>query len=790
MIGHRRTLGLVFFCIAPLLHAQAPELARVIPRSAHPGGTLDITLSGNNLVDPGKLWTSFGGDNQWMEAISPKGGAPQKADPKKLLGKLTLPSDAPLGLGFLRLPTRTGMSGPLFFLVDDLPVAVKRAQNSSRKEAQELTLPRAVEGSAESGRSDFYKVTLKAGESISLEVFANRIGSKMDPVLRLVDGEGNEILAGDDTPGLAGDCRLRFRATGDGTFFIEIRDAAFSGGDDFFYHLRAGDFPLVANLFPPVASPGTTVEVQAVGEAVEGVTPLKLDVPASASGDIPVSVRFGPDKPAAFAQLRVESSAVHVQREPEDTAPKTLPDEGGLTVFGRLIAPAQSNTFLLCAKKDDKITLTPILRGIGSPAILYVAVHDEKGAFIAGNDIAGNGTSNEVPLKFRAPKDGFYRVLVEDVARRGGPGFIYGVLLERTAFELELAASSERFVAPRSGAFSTKITAQRKGFNGPISIEPLSSDGTPLPEGFRWEQNVIEKGKNDTQLKVFVPKDVPAGTLYHIKMAGFVEEGGNRMRVAVTPPKADVNKPAADAFSASLQAMPQPPRLLLETFPLCVGPEAPDFFSIELTENDVRLPNVIGKGSFIVRQKSIDPKYDGNAHFSFEGLPSGVSVQSGPARGGRIAGQVDFICEVSGPPDLAVASHSFEIIATAEHKGVQKEVRLKKVALKIVPPLEITGTAEAPIAPGKRQTLKIAVNRFDKTDPQLVEVALKNLPDGITGPEKMTLQPAQTEVVLELEACEAAIEGQYQTLRLDATTRVNGVDVAVQSLPVRLEVKK
>ena len=145
---------------------------------------------------------------------------------------------------------------------------------------------------------------------------------------------------------------------------------------------------------------------------------------------------------------------------------------------------------------------------------------------------------------------------------------------------------------------------------------------------------------------------------------------------------------------------------------------------------------------------------------------------------------------MSGSPDLAVSSHTFEIIATAEHKGVQKEVRLKKVALKIVPPLEITGTVEAPIAPGKKQALKIVLNRFDKTDPQLVEVTLKNLPDGITGSEKMTLQPAQTEVVLELEACEAAIEGQYETLRLDATTRVNGVDVAVQSLPVRLEVKK
>jgi hypothetical protein len=64
-------------------------------------------------------------------------------------------------------------------------------------------------------------------------------------------------------------------------------------------------------------------------------------------------------------------------------------------------------------------------------------------------------------------------------------------------------------VTPRGGSFSTKITAQRKGTNGPISIELLSSDGTPLPSGFKCEQNIIEKGKNETQLKLARPATIP-----------------------------------------------------------------------------------------------------------------------------------------------------------------------------------------------------------------------------------------------------------------------------------------
>lgn len=790
MHGLRIQLYLAFLCFASLLHAQAPEINRILPRSARPGETVDITLSGNNLLQPGKLWTNFGAELKWLESATGKGDTPLKADSKKLFGKLTLPADAPLGIGFLRLPTSTGLSGALFFLVDDLSTAIKKSQNNSHKDAQDLTLPGAIAGSTEAGRSDFYKVTLKEGEGFSLEVFASRIGSRLDPLMRLLDSHGQEVHSADDGPGLAGDCRLRYRAAVGGTYFVEIRDASFSGGEDFFYHLRAGDFPLVANLFPPAASPNQTLDLQAMGEAVDGAPPLTVQVPASAHGDLPVSVRFNPNKPAAFARLRIEPALIYVQKDSTDQDLKTLPETGPLTIFGRLDASSRRNTFRLSVKKDDKVTLTPVLRGIASPAILYVAVYDEAGGFVAENDTAGTGTAHEMPLKFKALKDGVYQVVAEDVARRSGPDFNYGIRLERSELDFELASSSDRFVAPRGGSFSTKITAQRKGVNGPISIALVTSDGTPPPTGFQLEQNVIEKGKNDTQLKVTVPKDVSTGTLYHLRMIGTAEEGGKKMNVTVSPPKADPNKPSTEAISVSLQAMPQPPRLLTETFPVCVGPDAPDFFSIELTDSGVRLPNVIGKASFVLRQKALDSKYEGSAQFKFEGLPQGVTVQSGQARGGRINGQVDFICEVSAPPDIAVGSHTFEIIATADHKGVQKEVRLKKVPLHIVKPLELTAATEAPISPGKKQALKITLTRYDKTDPQPVEVALQQLPDGITGPSKVTLQPHQSEVLVELEACEAATEGQYETFSLHATTRVSNVDVAVQSLPIRLEIKK
>ncbi|RFC43231.1 MAG: hypothetical protein DVB28_001600 [Verrucomicrobia bacterium] len=790
MLHIRQTFFLLLLTWGPLLSAQTPELGRVSPRAARPGETVTVTFTGNNLLNPAQIWTSFGANVQWVEKSPTSKGASEKGDPRKLVGKMTLPLDAPLGTGVLRVPTATGMSGALFFVVDEIPVVAKSGQNGSASTAQKLAVPAAVEGNAEAGRSDFYRLELKAGESVSAEVFANRIGSKMDPWVRLLDARGRELLMVDDTPGLAGDCRFRYRTEVGEVLIVEVRDVSFSGSADHFYHLRFGDFPLVSGLFPPAGAPGKATRVEAIGESVEGVPAIEVVASSSVNVETSVPVRFSPQKPPAFARFRTEVSMMHFQKEAEDKTVKEVPEACCLSVFGKIDGETRRNTFLLSAKKDETVRLTPLTRSIGSPAVLYLGIADERGTFVAGNDIAGNGTSNETELKFRAPSDGTYKVTVEDVARRGGGVFVYGIILERDAQEFELSSSSERFIAPRGGTFTAKVTAQRKNVSGPITLELLSGGTEPLPAEFRVEQNVIENGKNETLLKVTAPEHVPSGTLYHIKIIGHAEVKGRKIRATVSAPKVDPNKPLTDSFLAALQSMPQPPRLLCETFPLCVGPEAPDFFSIQLTDAVVNLPTVIGKNQFILRQTALDLKFEGNAQFKFEGLPEGVSIRSESGRGGRIKGQVDFICEVSGPADLPLAAHSFDIVATAEHKGVQKDVRLKKVALQVVKPLSIAGSLEAALVPGRKQVFKITALRYGTMDPQSVDVTLSHFPEGVTGPAKITLAPGQTEAVVELEACEATAEGDYQTMRLNAQTRVNGIEIDVESAPIRLEVKK
>lgn len=769
---------------------QSPELTRVLPYSARPGETVSITLHGKDLLNPQKIWTSFDSTTDWQTPPPGKDGKPPKPDGRSVTAALALSPSAPLGVAFLRLPTATGFSGPLLFLVDDLPVTSKSNNNGSAKNAQRLTVPTAVEGHSDTGYSDFYQFTAKRGESFSVEVYAGRLGSKMDPLLRLLDASGNELARSDDAPGLAGDCRLRFTASGDGPIFIEVRDASFAGGVERFYHMRIGDFPLLTTLFPPVAEPGAETSVRAGGVSVETLARIEVQAPAQADGMLSVPVRYAPEKPAAFGVLRVERGPVILEAERTDsTAVQSIPVQGVMT--GRLTQNGERDVFQIEAKQDERFILTPLTRDIGSPAVLYVAVTDGNGAVLAENDAGAAGVQSDVPLSFKAPRDGMYKIEIEDLARRGGADFVYGLRLEKNGAKgFDLSAVSDRFLASKGGSFSTKITAQRRGVKGPITLELLSGDGKPLPAEFRLGQNIIAKDKNDTMLQVFVPGGVPSGTFYHVKIVGKANEGGEVLCAVAAGPKADASKVQKEPVAQALLSMPFPPRLLRESFSICVGPEAPDFFKIELTSPAVELPRLVGKHSFVVRQTALDPAFEGNAQFKFVGLPEGVAIRAEPGRGGRIKGQVDFICEVTGPENIAVGTHVFELVASADFKGVHKDVRLASVPLNVVQPLGLSGVISGPLAAGGRQKLKIVATRYAEDEAQPIHVRLANLPEGISGPDSLQIPSGENELTVELSASASPSANGSDSLLISGSTRIKDVEISVEAKPVLLESRK
>lgn len=82
---------------------------------------------------------------------------------------------------------------------------------------------------------------------VRVEVAANRLGSQLDPVLRLLEGK-SEIAFNDDHPFLGRDSLIEARTKS--AAVMELRDVGNGGGANHFFVLSTSDQPLVPLLLP------------------------------------------------------------------------------------------------------------------------------------------------------------------------------------------------------------------------------------------------------------------------------------------------------------------------------------------------------------------------------------------------------------------------------------------------------------------------------------------------------------------------------------------------------------
>lgn len=137
---------------------------------------------------------------------------------------------------------------PMVYAVDALPDFMELEPNNDVRDTTIVDLPRIVNGRiAEPGDVDIFRFAGRAGDSISAEVWAHRLGSPLDAVLHLVDGAGNELSMNDDQDdpesGLIthhADACLTASLPNNGDYYIRLSDAQGHGGAEFAYRLEIG----------------------------------------------------------------------------------------------------------------------------------------------------------------------------------------------------------------------------------------------------------------------------------------------------------------------------------------------------------------------------------------------------------------------------------------------------------------------------------------------------------------------------------------------------------------------
>lgn len=510
MEGPSRLVFAALAVLATAVHAQAPrDRAAVsqstysVPTAARPGETTEVRFFNAPAGAPGGVWTSFGAE---ATAIQGNTGA--------VAYQFKVPADAPIGVGAVRVATTGGLAGVQLFMIDDLPGVARSGKNHAAAEAQVIEPMCAVDGAVEPLTSDFYRLTVHRGQRVAFEVVAQRLGSRMDPLVRVLDSSGREIEYCDDTPGLGEDVRFAHTFDRDGDVVVEVRDANYEGSSDSRYRLRVGDFPAVTTAFPVGAKGGTETSFEFVGLGGVRVGPLKYKLPEDGP-QYSCGVRFPEGRSSAFVPVfcggQAEFVAGKPNHTPETAARLTLP----ASVSGRFDTSGVRDFYEIDAKKGERIVVRGQTRRWGSPSDLYFTVYKADGSKVAETKIAEykpvmKGVLPPLPdegqVEFTAPADGAYRLAVEDLNRAGGPGRVYRLEVERPGKDFALSVDVDKIELTAGGTAKLKVKAERQGYDGPIT---LALRGAPAGVTL-GKKAAIPAGKGEVDVELSAAADFAA----------------------------------------------------------------------------------------------------------------------------------------------------------------------------------------------------------------------------------------------------------------------------------------
>ncbi|HKW98340.1 MAG TPA: hypothetical protein VJN43_11460 [Bryobacteraceae bacterium] len=287
----------------------APHLETIAPLSIRPGATIEATLFGAGLNGAGKLWFSSPGFSG--EVLEMRG--------KTARVKIQCPANAPEGPTQVAVITSGGRSDPATLLVDATP---------AYSGGEVIHAPVSIDGIARYRQPERFAFDVKAGETLDFEVRAQRFGSPVDSLVRIVDTLGNQIAADDDYdfPGshFSKDSFISHQFKDAGRYFVEIRNLWKTTGEDFPYqllvYLPRPRFELEINTDNPYlypGAPGVLIAKVIRHDGFEG--PVRVEVKglpagitaeaaeaAAGKNEALIPLRAAPDaKPGVYGNFRV-----------------------------------------------------------------------------------------------------------------------------------------------------------------------------------------------------------------------------------------------------------------------------------------------------------------------------------------------------------------------------------------------------------------------------------------------------------------------------------------------------
>jgi hypothetical protein len=744
----------------PPVSSAGPTLAPILS-SLQPGQAADIVLTGTNLANPTGVALNFP-----AKATIAKDDK-DSLDAAKCKVRIEVPKDTPVGWYALRYATPKGVSNLRVICVDDLPAITSTNNNRSRTTAQAIAVPSVVSGAVIAEQGDVYKFTVKAGQRLSFDCQARRIGSAIDAQMSVYDAKSQRQLAYDnDSPGCQTDPRITFTFKEAGEYLLEVNDVLNRGGGDYFYRIRVGDFPLASTPIPMAVKRGTSAKISFAGPAVDGVAAVEIKAPADPSARV---MLVAPKSPAGLhgwpVPVVISDDAETAEQEPNNDPKKgnRIVVPGGVT--GRFQQSDDLDCYVFSAKKGQKLAIEAQTLELNSPSLVYMVLKNAKtNAEVAKSNPAAPPPGDQ-RFEYTPTDDGDFVLEVQHLHFAGGPSESYRVTIRPPMTGFELNLPSDRYEVAPTGMAAIPVQVVRKGYTGPIE---LSASGLTGLSG----SATIKAGQNAGVLMVAAKSDVAMGA-YQFQIVGKATVAGQGVQQI-----ASAKGPVAQA----LNGVRYPPMPLESYIALAVKEKAPFSLAIKMDP-----PQGIPGGK---AQVTITATRD--AGFNEEitltaptGLPATIPAPklAAIAKGKN---EISFALDVNAKTPMG--EYFVMVGAKAKHMGNDYSAAAPPLMLVVGLPFELTSDAPmVSLKPGEKTKLKItAMRKGGYKGPIALEV--RKLPAGVTA-GKATLAADQTTVEIELSAAPTAAPGDAAFDVAGTATGLNNLLNASPTIMVRVQKK-
>ncbi len=701
--------GFCFWFFLPLTLAAQPTISDLSIRGIQIGATTQIVVKGKALSKGTKIHLPF--DFQ-QKSLAEEGD-------KSITYDLQLLENIRPGLYPLRVYNGNGVSGSMMVGVDRLPQSPFQ---------EKISIAGAATGSVVGAQIAKTTFVGKKGQIVVAEVEANRLGSKLRPVIHIYDSRGKQVTFGPSARSLSGDSRCLLKIPEDGEYTIEIHDVLFRGASPGFFRLKVGDFDFADVSLPVGIQAGKKSVLRLIKSGMS--SELLIESPPTAAGWVYPSLETTPNFSGWVPEVLSRTGVEFVETQQSDKPVNVGPSPLGIN--GRLEKNRETDQYMVEVIPKSKIRFELFGRRIGSTIDGKITLKTEQGQVLKTND--DRPGQQDALIDFDVP-DKMQRMIVEisDVTATGSNSHIYRLVVnDPTARSITASVSQTTFNLPKNGRALIPVTLQRNHYTGPVNLVVKG-----LPVTYHAAPATVAAGSDVGLLTITTTDGGPADFSVLAEIADGLP-GEPSQRVDVLPPENSINKNlrvnrkylTAGTVSSKELAMvwsTEP-----DDQPLYLGGQMRSAISLKRSDD---LKGIV-RIRLVTNQKPPKKRIKKN---NKDTIVDDVERTLRSTIVELQEGQTNSLIQVDVPNDLAEKSWDLAVVAELLSADKKKVLLASSSMVKTLnasrgAEVNLTSPASLAIPQTGSATLELAGNIVRKSASGPLRISLTNLPQGISIP--------------------------------------------------------